>query len=129
VTVAEHGVRLEGDEPNGLAQMIAGLVEANAAADAGRARLLATTRATLGTTRLLLVRRGDMVNALLETCSHLGGPLSKGTLEGDGIVCPWHFSKFRLSDGAVLHGPAGSRLPTFSARIRAGQVEVQGPRD
>jgi hypothetical protein len=44
VTVAEHGVRLEGDEPNGLAQMIAGLVEANAAADAGRARLLATTR-------------------------------------------------------------------------------------
>jgi nitrite reductase/ring-hydroxylating ferredoxin subunit/uncharacterized membrane protein len=87
------------------------------------------TRATLGTTRLLLVRRGDMVNALLETCSHLGGPLSKGTLEGDGIVCPWHFSKFRLSDGAVLHGPAGTRLPTFSARIRAGQVEVQGPRD
>jgi nitrite reductase/ring-hydroxylating ferredoxin subunit/uncharacterized membrane protein len=85
------------------------------------------TKASLGTTTLVLVRRGDVVHALKETCSHAGGPLAEGTLEGDGIVCPWHGSTFRLADGAVRHGPASSRQVTYRARVNAGQVEVQGP--
>jgi nitrite reductase/ring-hydroxylating ferredoxin subunit/uncharacterized membrane protein len=87
------------------------------------------TRATLGTVSLVLVRRGDVVYALKETCSHVGGPLSKGKLEGDAVVCPWHYSTFRLRDGAVLHGPAHTRQPVYAARVAGDQVEVQGPRD
>jgi nitrite reductase/ring-hydroxylating ferredoxin subunit/uncharacterized membrane protein len=87
------------------------------------------TRASLGATILVLVRRGDVVHALKETCSHAGGPLAQGTLEGDTIVCPWHSSAFRLSDGAVRHGPAASRQVAYRARINAEQVEVQGPLD
>jgi nitrite reductase/ring-hydroxylating ferredoxin subunit/uncharacterized membrane protein len=85
------------------------------------------TKASLGTTTLVLVRRGDVVHALKETCSHAGGPLSQGTLDGDTIVCPWHSSAFRLSDGAVRHGPAATRQVAYRARINAEQVEVQGP--
>ena len=89
----------------------------------------APTKASLGATTLVLVRRGDLVHALKETCSHAGGPLSQGTLEGDTIVCPWHSSAFRLSDGAVRHGPAATRQVAYRARINAEQVEVQGPLD
>jgi nitrite reductase/ring-hydroxylating ferredoxin subunit/uncharacterized membrane protein len=85
------------------------------------------TRAMLGTTALVVVRRGDVVHALKETCSHAGGPLAKGELRGDTIVCPWHFSTFRLSDGAVRHGPATTRQVAYHARISGDQVEVQGP--
>ncbi len=85
------------------------------------------TKASLGATALLLVRRGDVVFALKETCSHAGGPLAEGTLNGDAIVCPWHGSTFRLSDGAVRHGPASTRQVRYQARINAGQVEVHGP--
>jgi len=85
------------------------------------------TKAMLGPTALVLVRRGDVVFALKETCSHAGGPLSQGTLEGDTIICPWHASAFRLSDGAVRHGPAATRQVTYRARISGDQVEVQGP--
>jgi nitrite reductase/ring-hydroxylating ferredoxin subunit/uncharacterized membrane protein len=85
------------------------------------------TEATFGTTALVVVRRGDVVYALKETCSHAGGPLSEGKLNGDYIECPWHFSQFRLSDGAVRHGPATSRQVAYRARINAGQVEIQGP--
>ena len=81
----------------------------------------------LGPTALVVVRRGDVVHALKETCSHAGGPLSQGTLVGDTIVCPWHGSAFRLSDGAVRHGPATTRQVSYWARINADQVEVQGP--
>jgi nitrite reductase/ring-hydroxylating ferredoxin subunit/uncharacterized membrane protein len=85
------------------------------------------TRASLGATNLVVVRRGDVVFALKETCSHAGGPLSEGTLDGDSIICPWHHSTFRLSNGAVRHGPASTRQVAYRARINAGQVEVQGP--
>jgi len=85
------------------------------------------TKAMLGTTALVVVRRGDVVFALKETCSHAGGPLAQGTLVGDTIVCPWHASAFRLRDGAVRHGPASTRQVAYRARISGDQVEVQGP--
>jgi nitrite reductase/ring-hydroxylating ferredoxin subunit len=85
------------------------------------------TKVMLGTTGLVVVRRGDLVWALKETCSHAGGPLAKGMLDGYTIVCPWHASAFRLSDGAVRHGPAATRQVAYRARISGDQVEVQGP--
>ncbi len=85
------------------------------------------TQAMLGATALLVVRRGDLVFALKDTCSHAGAALSEGHLEGDTIVCPSHASAFRLSDGAVRHGPAATRQVAYRARISDGQVEVQGP--
>ena len=85
------------------------------------------TKAMLGATALVLVRRADVVYALKETCAHAGGPLSQGEVRGDVIICPWHYSNFRLSDGVVRHGPATHRMPAYAARINAGQVEVQGP--
>jgi len=85
------------------------------------------TKAMLGTTGLVVVRRGDLVWALKETCSHAGGPLAQGTLDGYSIICPWHGSAFRLSDGAVRHGPATARQVAYRARISGDQVEVQGP--
>jgi nitrite reductase/ring-hydroxylating ferredoxin subunit/uncharacterized membrane protein len=87
------------------------------------------TKAMLGATALVLVRRGDVVHALKESCSHAGGPLSQGTLVDGAIQCPWHQSVFRLRDGAVLHGPATSRQVMYQARIIDGQVEVLGPFD
>ena len=47
-----------------------------------------TIRAEHEGTPILLIRRGQQVYALAETCSHLGGPLSEGTLDGDIIQCP-----------------------------------------
>ena len=85
------------------------------------------TKVAYGATGVLLVRRGDVVHALVERCSHAGGPLSEGELRGDTITCPWHASTFRLGDGGVVHGPAGTRQPAYRARVTGDQVEIQGP--
>jgi nitrite reductase/ring-hydroxylating ferredoxin subunit len=74
---------------------------------------------------LLLVRRGDRIFAMVETCSHLGGPLSEGWLVEDSVVCPWHQSRYRLEDGHVLDGPSTYVQPCFETRVRNGQVEVR----
>lgn len=77
---------------------------------------------------LLIVKRGEKIFALAETCSHLGGPLSEGRLEGNTIRCPWHASQFSLEDGSVVNGPAVHPQPCFEARIRDGQIEVRSGR-
>ena len=75
---------------------------------------------------LLVVRRGQHVDVLANKCSHLSGPLSDGEFtveQGQGcIVCPWHGSTFRLSDGAAVHGPATSPQNRFETRIDNGRV-------
>jgi nitrite reductase/ring-hydroxylating ferredoxin subunit/uncharacterized membrane protein len=66
---------------------------------------------------VLLVRRGSQIFSLAETCSHLGGPLSEGTLAGDIIQCPWHGSRFSIRDGHVVDGPAVHPQPCLEAEF------------
>jgi len=83
------------------------------------------TRAMYQGTPILLVRRGDRLFAMAETCSHFSGPLSEGKLEGDAVVCPNHFSRFALKDGRILDGPAVHPQPCLEVRTRNGQIEVR----
>jgi nitrite reductase/ring-hydroxylating ferredoxin subunit/uncharacterized membrane protein len=82
-------------------------------------------RADAGGVPVLLVRLEGAVCALAHTCSHLGGPLSEGKLEGDVVQCPWHGSRFNVKDGSVVDGPATFPQPCFEARVREGQIEVR----
>lgn len=74
---------------------------------------------------VVLVRRGGTVHALGATCSHWGGPLDEGELDGDCIVCPWHGSTFRLADGGVARGPAAFPQPSFDVRTVDGRVQLR----
>lgn len=85
----------------------------------------APTRAMYQGTPILLVRRGERLFAMAETCSHFSGPLSEGKLDGDSIVCPYHASRFALEDGRVLNGPAVHPQPCLEVRARDGQIEVR----
>jgi nitrite reductase/ring-hydroxylating ferredoxin subunit/uncharacterized membrane protein len=85
------------------------------------------TRAIHDGVPILLVRRGQKIFAMAETCSHFSGPLSEGKLVGDSIVCPYHASRFALHDGRVLDGPAVHPQPCLEVRVRNGQIEVCKP--
>ena len=54
---------------------------------------------------------------LSNTCNHVGGPLGKGRLEGEYIVCPWHNWKFhRCSGEGELGSEVGARLVTSTVQ-------------
>jgi nitrite reductase/ring-hydroxylating ferredoxin subunit/uncharacterized membrane protein len=76
---------------------------------------------------LALLKQGNSVVAISNTCTHWGGPLAEGKLlDGNTIVeCPWHRSQFRLADGSVCQGPAATPVNVYEARIRDGNVEVR----
>jgi nitrite reductase/ring-hydroxylating ferredoxin subunit/uncharacterized membrane protein len=88
--------------------------------------------AHIGDVPVLAVRNGHgEVTAMIEHCGHETGPLGSGDrVEVDGaecVVCPWHGSTFRLSDGAVVRGPAANGQPLLRTRIVAGRVQVAVP--
>jgi nitrite reductase/ring-hydroxylating ferredoxin subunit/uncharacterized membrane protein len=74
---------------------------------------------------IVLVKKGERIYALAEMCSHLGGPLADGPVEGDCIRCPWHGSLFSLEDGSVKESPATRPQAVFETRVARGQVEVR----
>jgi len=87
-------------------------------------------RRQLGYVSLLVYRQGSTVNVLSDRCSHLGGPLHQGRIMLERgtvcVTCPWHGSTFATMDGAVVHGPATARQPSFETRVtRGGRVEVR----
>ncbi len=84
--------------------------------------------ATVEGADVLLVREGERVFALANTCTHRGGPLSDGEVSEGCVECPWHGSRFRLSDGSVEQGPATTPQPAYDVRERDGRVEVRARR-
>jgi ferredoxin-NADP reductase/nitrite reductase/ring-hydroxylating ferredoxin subunit len=41
------------------------------------------------------------VYAMDATCTHQGGPLDEGKLEGHDLTCPWHYAVFDVRNGRV----------------------------
>ena len=85
-------------------------------------------RAQVRGVSVLLLKRGGRIFTLGEKCSHLGGPLAEGKLDGDSVVCPWHGSRFALEDGRVIDGPAVYGQPCYETRVHDGRIEVRPAR-
>lgn len=83
------------------------------------------TKAKAGINTLVLVRTGETILALHETCAHAGGPLAEGTLVDGCIQCPWHGSRYRLTDGHVRRGPSMYDQPAYEVRRGDAGWEVR----
>ena len=66
--------------------------------------------------------------AIEDVCTHDGGQLTGGSIEGSEIVCPRHGARFCIKTGAALTAPAYEATATFPVRIENGVVEVRDDR-
>jgi NADPH-dependent 2,4-dienoyl-CoA reductase/sulfur reductase-like enzyme/nitrite reductase/ring-hydroxylating ferredoxin subunit len=73
---------------------------------------------------VLLVRQGAMVRVIGAKCTHYGGPLAEGLVEGDTIRCPWHHARFSLISGEAQGAPALDPVPCFAVAQHNGRVIV-----
>jgi nitrite reductase/ring-hydroxylating ferredoxin subunit/uncharacterized membrane protein len=74
---------------------------------------------------VLLTRQGGRLLAIGAVCSHYGGPLEDGELDGSCVVCPWHGSEFDLADGSVVRGPATVPQQAYDVRTVGERIEVK----
>jgi nitrite reductase/ring-hydroxylating ferredoxin subunit len=81
-----------------------------------------------GAEQVLLARRGDEIFALDDSCTHAGGSLHEGELDGADCVvtCPWHQARFDLRTGrASAETPWASDTRTFGVELRGDEVWVE----
>ena len=62
--------------------------------------------------------------AIEDVCSHDGGTLADGAVDGHEIECPRHGARFDLCTGKVTAPPAVEDIRTYEVRIHEGRVQV-----
>lgn len=62
--------------------------------------------------------------AIEDVCTHDGGGLAGGAIDGDVVICPRHGARFCLRTGAALSPPAYEPVRSYKTRINEGMVEV-----
>ena len=67
-------------------------------------------------------------HAIEDVCTHDGGQLTGGHVEGDVIVCPRHGARFCIRTGEALSAPAYEPTATFPVRVENGEIQVRDDR-
>ena len=64
--------------------------------------------------------------AIDDTCTHAGGSLSEGKLDGSTIICDWHGAQFDCKNGKLIKFPAKiNDLRTYKIIIEADKIFVE----
>ncbi len=73
---------------------------------------------------VVVAKVGGRCYAFGGICTHDGGPLIDGELEGGTIICPWHFTEFDVKTGEVIDGLAEEPLPVYEVRVEGDEIHV-----
>ena len=63
--------------------------------------------------------------AIGDACTHRGGPLSEGDVQGTKVTCPLHGADFDLVTGAVLGAPAQKGVPSYKVSVEGNDIKVE----
>jgi ferredoxin-NADP reductase/nitrite reductase/ring-hydroxylating ferredoxin subunit len=74
---------------------------------------------------ICLVNVDGKYYAIGSICTHEGGPLADGTLEGYEVECPWHGSKFDVRTGEVTNPPASEPEPSYEVKVDGSNILIK----
>ena len=78
----------------------------------------------IGRAKIALAYKDGAFGAISGVCNHVGGPLGRGRLDGDYVVCPWHNWKFHRATGLGEPGYEDDAVPSHAIRI---DIRTSGP--
>ena len=73
---------------------------------------------------ILAVNVAGKIFCLDGRCTHAGAPLAEGSLNGEVLTCPWHYSQFNITNGLVLRGPAYKPLKSYRVDERENYLFI-----
>jgi len=82
-------------------------------------------KVTMGGQQILIANVNGKFHAMGSICTHMGGPLAEGLLEDHEVECPWHGSRFDVTNGQVKHGPAVRPEPVFDVKIEDNDIPLR----
>ncbi len=84
-----------------------------------------TLKVSLGNDPVLLCNVEGEIYAIEDVCTHDGGELDQGELEGNRIMCPRHGAYFDVTTGTALTLPAILPVPTYRVRMEGDDIYVE----
>jgi nitrite reductase/ring-hydroxylating ferredoxin subunit len=75
-------------------------------------------------TRVTLANVAGTFYAIDDRCTHRGCSLGDGKLDGSTLQCACHGSRFDVTSGAVVRGPAEDPVRSYPVRVADGEVQV-----
>ena len=89
-------------------------------------------KVTIEGTEVLVANVDGKYYAVGNGCTHAGGDLSEGSLEGNIVVCPKHGARFDVITGRVISGPKIMFVrpkikdePTFKVKVEGQAISVK----
>ena len=79
----------------------------------------------VGSENICVVNVEGKYYAIDNICTHEGDPLADGTLEGYGVECPWHNSKFDVRTGEVKGPPASESELTCQVKVDGNNILIK----
>ncbi|MDE2572321.1 MAG: non-heme iron oxygenase ferredoxin subunit [bacterium] len=97
-----------------------------------RTRVAKVSEVALGTTKqvivdgteVLLCNVAGKIYAIDDVCTHDGGPLEQGLLDGCEIECPRHGARFDVRTGEVIALPAVVPVASYAVTLEGDQIYV-----
>ena len=78
-----------------------------------------------GGERIALFNVDGTIYAIADTCSHMGGALSGGTvMDGNTVVCPWHGASFDITTGNATGAPADLAVKCYQVRCEGDEIQI-----
>lgn len=79
-------------------------------------------------TAIAVFNLDGVFHAIEDVCTHDGGELATGMLEGDEIVCPRHGGRFCVRTGEATGAPAYEPTHAFPIQVENGEVRLRDDR-
>ena len=79
----------------------------------------------VGTRRIALFNVGGSFYAIDDECTHAGGNLSEGAIEGTVVTCPWHGATFDVTNGTVLSAPAFEGVKSYKVLVEGDDIKLE----
>ncbi len=79
----------------------------------------------LNGTRIAIFNVDGQFYAVDDACTHSGGPLSEGELDGREVTCPWHGAVFDITTGKVVGSPAEDSVNRHEVKVEGDDVMVK----
>ena len=74
---------------------------------------------------VVVIHAAGQFYAIDDVCTHDGGPLGEGELDGFEIVCPRHGAKFDVRDGRALTMPATKATASHQVKLDGDEILVK----
>ena len=75
--------------------------------------------------RIAIFNISGQFYAIADECTHAGGSLSEGEMEGNVVTCPWHGATYDVTTGAVLSAPADEGVASYKVQIDGDDIKLE----